>query len=62
MNFVKLFEKVNNRLKTLPYQRLVASGKPKKLALTACMRKLLVRLNSIVKNNSDWNPEHVFGA
>ena len=28
------------------YQRLLASGKPKKLALTACMRKLLTILNS----------------
>lgn len=44
------------------YQRLVASGKPKKVALTACMRKLLVRLNSMVKKGSDWNPDHVFGV
>ena len=29
------------------YQRLLAAGKPKKLALTACMRKLLVILNSM---------------
>lgn len=41
------------------YQRLVASGKPKKLALTACMRKLLVILNSITKKECDWNPEFV---
>jgi transposase len=41
------------------YQRLVASGKPKKLALTACMRKLLVILNSITKKECDWNPEIV---
>ncbi len=34
------------------YQRLTAAGKPKKLALTACMRKLLVILNSMVKNGS----------
>ena len=27
------------------YQRLLAAGKPKKLALTACMRKLLIILN-----------------
>jgi transposase len=44
------------------YDRLVASGKPKKVALTACMRKLLVRLNSVVKSNSEWNPNHVFGS
>lgn len=32
------------------YQRLVASGKPKKLALTAVMRKLIVLLNQLLKN------------
>ena len=36
------------------YQRLLASGKPKKLALVACMRKLLVILNSMLKNSSPW--------
>jgi transposase len=36
------------------YARLVAAGKPKKLALTACMRKLLTILNAMVKNNSAW--------
>ena len=36
------------------YQRLLASGKPKKLALTACMRKLLVILNSMLKHRSPW--------
>ena len=34
------------------YQRLFAAGKPKKLALTACMRKLLVILNSMLKHRS----------
>jgi transposase len=38
------------------YQRLIASGKPEKVALTACMRKLLITLNSMVKNQSEWNP------
>ena len=33
------------------YQRLVASGKPKKLALVAAMRKLLTILNTLVKRN-----------
>lgn len=36
------------------YQRLVAAGKPKKLALTACMRKLLTILNTMVRNNQRW--------
>ena len=38
------------------YQRLQASGKPKKLALTACMRKLLTILNSMVRNDEHWDP------
>lgn len=36
------------------YQRLLAAGKPKKLALVACMRKMLVILNSILKHRSSW--------
>ena len=39
------------------YQRLLAAGKPKKLALTACMRKLVIILNAILKHRSPWrNP------
>ena len=38
------------------YQRLLAAGKPKKLALTACMRKLLTMLNAILKTGQHWNP------
>ena len=38
------------------YQRLVAAGKPKKIALTACMRKLLIIMNSIVKSGQRWDP------
>lgn len=36
------------------YERLVKKGKPKKLALTACMRKLLVMLNAMVRDNRPW--------
>ena len=38
------------------YQRLLAAGKPKKQALTACMRKLLTILNGMVKRGQRWNP------
>lgn len=38
------------------YERLLAKGKPKKLALTACMRKLLVILNSMTRDNRPWSP------
>lgn len=36
------------------YQRLCAAGKSKKLALTACMRKLLTMLNSMLKHKIPW--------
>jgi transposase len=36
------------------YQRLCAAGKAKKVALTACMHKLLVILNSMVKHRTPW--------
>ena len=41
------------------YLRLLAVGKPKKLALTACMRKLLTILNSMVKTGQYWNPHPI---
>lgn len=36
------------------YQRLLAAGKPKKVALVACMRKLLTILNAMIKRRSPW--------
>ena len=36
------------------YQKLLAAGKVKKVALVACMRKLLVILNAMIKNNMPW--------
>ena len=36
------------------YQRLLSAGKPKKLALTAVMRKLLTILNAMVRDNIRW--------
>jgi transposase len=38
------------------YRRLVAAGKPKKLALTAAMRKLIVILNAILRTGTPWQP------
>lgn len=43
----------NPILKTF-YERLKTNGKQAKVALTACMRKLLVILNTMVKNNTSW--------
>jgi transposase len=36
------------------YHRLVAAGKPKKVALTACMRKLLTILNAMMRHQTPW--------
>jgi len=36
------------------YKKLVAQGKHKKVALTACMRKFITILNAMVKNKTEW--------
>lgn len=36
------------------YKRLVASGKAKKAAITACMRKLLIIMNAMMKHRTSW--------
>ena len=41
------------------YQKLLAAGKMKKVALVACMRKLLVILNAMVKNNTPWREAEI---
>lgn len=41
------------------YQRLCTAGKAKKVALTACMRKLLLILNSMLKHHTRWGPPHM---
>jgi transposase len=38
------------------YQRLLAAGKPKKVALVACMRKLLTIINAMVRSGKRWDP------
>ncbi|MBK7860676.1 MAG: IS110 family transposase [Archangiaceae bacterium] len=38
------------------YQRLLSSGKPSKVALVACMRKLLVALNAMCRDRKEWAP------
>jgi transposase len=41
------------------YERLRAAGKAAKVALTACMRKLLTILNAMVKHKTRWQPQEV---
>lgn len=44
-----------NRVIKRFYERLVAAGKPKKVAIVACMRKLLTILNAMVRTGTDWD-------
>ena len=44
------------------YERLLKAGKPKKVALTACMRKLLTILNAMLKNGAGWEAGHALNA
>ncbi|CUB00348.1 IS110 family transposase [Thiomonas bhubaneswarensis] len=38
-------------------QRLKQAGKPAKVVIVACMRKLLTTMNAMLKNNAPWNPQ-----
>lgn len=40
------------------YERLLAAGKPKKVALVACMRKLLTILNAMMRDRTPWRCPH----
>lgn len=40
------------------YNRLLAAGKAKKVALVACMRKLLTILNAMIRKNEEWDPSY----
>jgi transposase len=40
------------------YNRLIAKGKPKKVAIVACMRKLLVILNAMIRDAKPWSLSH----
>jgi transposase len=44
------------------YKHLVDQGKNKKLAIIACMRKLIVILNAMVRDGHHWNPDHASQA
>ena len=54
--FVSMMSAIQCHPKLKPmYQRLVAAGKPKKVAIVACMRKQLTILNTMVRNGTYWN-------
>jgi transposase len=41
------------------HQRLIGAGKLPKVAIVACMRKLLTILNAMARDGKVWNPDHV---
>jgi len=46
----------NNPVLRAFYQRLIAKGKEPKVALVACMRKLIIILNTMLARRQKWNP------
>jgi transposase len=44
------------------YERLLAAGKPKKVALIACARKLLTVLNAVLKHRVPWRSPHALAS
>ena len=58
--FVSMMSAIQCHPKLKPmYERMVANGKPKKVALVACMRKQLTILNMMIKNNTYWDEKMV---
>lgn len=58
--FVSMMSAIQCHPKLKPmYQRLVAAGKPKKVAIVACMRKQLIILNTMVRNGTMWDENMV---
>jgi transposase len=54
--FVSMMSAIQCHPKLKPmYERLVAAGKPKKVAIVACMRKQLTILNTMVRNGTYWD-------
>ena len=47
----------NSRIKPFA-ERLKQAGKPSKVIIVACMRKLLTIMNTILKNNTPWSPQN----
>jgi len=41
------------------YERLVEAGKPKKVAIIACVRKMVIILNSMVRDGVMWEEKTV---
>lgn len=53
--------KCNSTIKTF-YERLKENGKPFKVAMTACMRKIITTLNAMVRDREEWCENHQAAA
>ena len=40
------------------YERLLQAGKHKKVALTACIRKIVTQLNAMIRDDVPWQPQN----
>jgi len=57
--FVSMLSAIQCHPKLKPmYQALIAKGKPRKIAIVACMRKQLTILNQMVKTNTKWDENY----
>ena len=50
----------HNRVLKAFYESLLARGKPKKVALSACIHKLIIILNAMVRDGKPWEPLPAF--
>ena len=57
LSMAALVASQRNPVITVFYDRLVAAGTPKQLALVGCMRKLLTVLNVMIRTATPWNAE-----
>ena len=58
--FVSIMSAIQCHPKLKPmYERMIAAGKPKKVAIVACMRKQLIILNTMVKNGTHWDEKMI---
>lgn len=53
-----LSARVHNPVIRAFYERLVAAGKPAKVALVACMRKLLTIVNAMLRDGISWDSQY----
>jgi transposase len=61
MYMAALSARTHNPVIRAMFERLTAAGKPYKVAMTACMRKLLIILNAMVRTGRPWKASEITG-